>query len=113
MNGIFEETENVLEDGRVIERTTTYTDGRKLKRAHRTAAMVYRDIYKPDVEYTRGDVATYSGCAWICRVDLTKAKPGTSDDWRMMVKAGRDGKDGKDGKPGERGPEGKPGMVKY
>lgn len=68
--------------------------------------LIYRDIFKDGTEYERGDVVTWGGSAWHCQVDSTKAKPGNSPDWKLMVKEGRAGKDGKDGQRGDIGPEG-------
>lgn len=51
-------------------------------------------IYKEGTEYVRGDGVTWGGSFWIAQT-ATKAKPGTTDDWRLAVKKGRDGKDGK------------------
>jgi hypothetical protein len=72
----------------------------------RVPAMIYRDIYKPESEYLRGDVVTWGGSTWHCQADNPKTAPSDSSEWRLMVKEGRRGKDGKDG---ERGPQGLPG----
>jgi hypothetical protein len=42
--------------------------------------------------YDRGDCASHGGSLWIAQRD-TRAKPGTSDDWRLACKKGRDGRD--------------------
>lgn len=55
-------------------------------------AMIYKDIWK-DGEYEHGDVVTWAGSSWHCQADTTD-KPGTSDNWRLMVKRGSDGKNG-------------------
>ena len=68
-------------------------------------AMIYQGIWHAGA-YGRGDVVTYAGSAWHCQVDDAKDQPGTSDQWKLMVKEGRRGKDGPEGK---QGPQGLPG----
>jgi hypothetical protein len=103
--GIAEEHEEVLDEGRTIKRTTVYTDGTRMEREHKTSAILYREVYREGLTYTRGDVVTWGGSGWYClSVDGTTEKPQYgSKVWRLMVKEGRPGKDG------ERGPEGKAG----
>lgn len=65
---------------------------------------------RPETEppYHRGDTVTWGGSMWIAQRE-TRAKPETSDDWRLAVKRGRDGKDGKAGPSGPKGDKGDPG----
>lgn len=42
--------------------------------------------------YAAGDGVTLGGSWFVAQVD-TEAKPGASDDWRLMVKRGNDGRD--------------------
>lgn len=107
-NGIADESYEILDEGRLIRRTVTHTNGRKAVTELQTAAMVYREIWSAEKEYGRGDVVTRGGCAYHCQISGTKQLPGTTgaNDWKMMVKAGRDGKAGE---PGKQGPEGRPG----
>jgi len=42
--------------------------------------------------YDKGEFASHSGSLWFCHAP-TSSKPGTSDDWQLCVKKGRDGKD--------------------
>jgi len=51
--------------------------------------MEYRGVWTPG-SYAKGDVTTFGGHAWICRVEQSEAKPGTCPDWQLMVKKGRD-----------------------
>jgi len=71
--------------------------------------MIYRDIWTEDRSYDRGDVVTYSHSSWHSMTDGNQARPGMTDDWRLMVRQGRNGKDGVNGKDGLPGPPGKPG----
>lgn len=54
-----------------------------------------RGIYRPEQKYLKGDGVTFGGSWWIAQVDEPTDKPGTSDQWRLAVKRGRDGKDTK------------------
>lgn len=54
--------------------------------------MIQRGIWKPGV-YEHGDVTTRDGSQWHCEAERTEAEPGKSDDWRLIVKKGRDGRD--------------------
>lgn len=94
MNGIHEETEDISEDGRTITRTVEYTDGKTRHVEFKVAAIQYRGIWTESENYDKGDVAVTGGCSYHCQVSGTKQKPGTlgADDWKMMVKAGRDGR---------------------
>jgi hypothetical protein len=51
----------------------------------------YQGVFASGTDYSVGDVVTHAGSAWHCQVD-TMRQPGTGDDWRLMVKQGRDGR---------------------
>jgi integrin beta 3 len=93
-NGIADESEETLDEGRTIRRTTVYTSGRKFVRESKTAAIIYRQVWR-EGEYLPGDIVTWSGSTWHCQ-EQTTDKPGISAAWKLMVKRGNDGKDGKD-----------------
>jgi hypothetical protein len=63
----------------------------ELKARPPTLADTYRGVWQPG-EHQRGAVVTMNGGLWLC-FRTTTAKPGAGDDWRLVVKAGRDGKD--------------------
>lgn len=42
--------------------------------------------------HSRGEFVTHRGSLWFCHAP-TSSKPGTSDDWQLTVKAGKNGKD--------------------
>lgn len=69
-------------------------------------AMIYRGVYKRDMEYQIGDVTTWNGSAWHCQVNNPQNSPSESAEWKLMVKEGRRGKDGN---PGPQGTQGLPG----
>ncbi|WP_374474432.1 hypothetical protein [Arenimonas sp.] len=49
----------------------------------------YVGVYQPSGDYERGHIVTHQGSAWHA-VRPTRAVPGSSGDWQLMVKAGRD-----------------------
>lgn len=89
------------EDPRLFVIETTLSNGSITTKQFRIPVMIYRQIYRDGGEYERGDTVTWNGNLWICEVDATKAKPGTSEDWRLAVRSGRDGKDLRDAKEPE------------
>ncbi len=107
-NGLAEESYEIIDDGRLVRRTASYTNGQKSVTELKTAAMIYREIWSPDKDYDRGDSVTRSGQVYVCKKSGTKQVPGApgADEWRLAIKAGRDGKPGE---PGKQGPEGKRG----
>lgn len=57
----------------------------------RTFADVYQGVYENGRLYERGLLTTWGGSLWLSQAE-TKAKPGESPDWRLIVKKGADGK---------------------
>lgn len=55
----------------------------------RTFADIYQGVYENGRLYTRGLLATWGGSLWLSKVE-TRAKPGESPDWRLVVKKGAD-----------------------
>ena len=66
-----------------------------------------KGTYKPEGKYLRQNGVTHRGSFWIAQVDNPSETPGTGQQWRMAVKAGRDAKDGAKGETGPQGPPGK------
>lgn len=50
-------------------------------------------VYREDATYEKGDGVTFGGSWWLAQKDAPQGKPGTSADWRLAVKKGRDGRD--------------------
>lgn len=50
--------------------------------------IAYQGVFQRSADYKRGDVVTHAGSAWHA-VKTTRAEPGVSQDWQLMVKAGR------------------------
>lgn len=64
-----------------------------VKSSQVTLADAYKGIWSVSFDpYPRGSAVTSNGSLWLARTD-TKAKPGASDDWQLIVKRGADGKD--------------------
>jgi hypothetical protein len=65
-------------------------------------ALIYRGVYEEGRAYTKHDVVTWGGHAWIAK-DATTERPGVTPTaahaWQLAVKAGRDGREGKPGRP--------------
>lgn len=93
VNGIADESEETLDEGRTTRRTTTYTNGRALVRSTKTAIVLYRGIWR-EGEFDHGDICTWAGSVWHCEQTTTDKPDGTSRAWVLMVKRGRDGRDG-------------------
>lgn len=51
-----------------------------------------RGVYRAGQAHVRGDGVTHKGSWWIAQC-ATTAVPGTSSEWRLAVKSGRDGQD--------------------
>jgi hypothetical protein len=94
VEGIAEESETLLADGRTLVRRTLYSSGRTFERSMTTAVVLDKGVYKSDVSYAPGDAVTWAGSIWIAqaRADGTPyGKPSTpGSGWRLAVKAGRD-----------------------
>lgn len=101
LEGIAGEAEEYLDGGRIIERVTTYTGGRRWARRSVTEIPVYRAVWQADFMnpetgqgYSRGDMVTRGGSVWYAN-RATTAAPGVDGDWTLAVKAGRDGREGR------------------
>jgi hypothetical protein len=58
-------------------------------------AMIYREVYRAETAYAKGDCVSFGGSIWTALRD-TAEKPGNGcKDWRLSVKHGRDGRDGR------------------
>ena len=96
--------EDLEDDGRVIVRR--YRSGDRVKEfRHKTAWLIYRDVFKPGQSYERGDVVTWGNQSYVCR-EATTTKPGEGPAWRLMVRKGGDGKVGPQGPAGPMGAKG-------
>lgn len=92
INGVDSESEVTLEDGRTIERTTTYTDGTTYVRRHKFATLMHRGTWTQRT-YDRGDCVMRDNSSWCCMAESTETMPGTSKDWQLIARKGDRGKD--------------------
>lgn len=78
---------------RTMRTVFTYTDGAQTITEVRYAGPLDKGVYREGEAYERGDGVTFGGSWWLAQVDAPATKPGTSADWRLAVKKGRDGRD--------------------
>lgn len=78
---------------RTIRNVIRYTDGTETVTEIRSPAVLDRGVFREVSAYERGDGVTFGGSFWIAQKDAPEGKPGTSADWRLAVKKGRDGAD--------------------
>src|SRR5262245_55310385 len=97
--------EETLDGGRVLVRRYRSEAGRTKAFRHTPHNVIYRGVWKEGQEYQTGDMVSRENSQWIELTDTIKS-PGSSKDWQLSTRPGRDGKSGKDGKDGERGPQG-------
>ncbi len=82
------------------ERTFTFRRG-DLAKSFEVPSMIYRDVFKPDAIYARGDTVTWAGSLWHCNSATTGGlAPDAGDprDWTLCAKRGREGRPGAPGK---------------
>lgn len=58
----------------------------------RSLADVFQGVYDQSKTYMRGYIAVWDGQPWLAMSE-TRAIPGVSSDWKLLVKKGRDGRD--------------------
>ena len=49
-----------------------------------------REVFKAGEVYNRSEFVTWNGSLWLALTE-TRSKPGTDDNWKLIVRAGRDG----------------------
>lgn len=80
------------EDGRTVKATMKAGET-VIEKSIKIPSLLDRGVYKDGSEYEKGDGVTYGGSFWICQKDGSNDKPGSSDEWRLSVKKGRDGRE--------------------
>lgn len=55
--------------------------------------QIYKGVYRDDEVYEAHDNVTWAGSQWTSNKAANTDKPGSSDGWTLVVKAGRPGKD--------------------
>jgi len=90
--GIADAGQKMLDERRMFS-WLELSNGKRSELEIKLEHPVYRDVYRSDVEYQKGDMVTYGGSVWVAQVDKPTDKPGISEQWKLAVKRGRDGKD--------------------
>ncbi len=94
------------DDPRELTIRSVLSEGRIREVVIRMPMLMDAGVYSGKEEYQRGDCVTHEGSGWVCQTDKTRTVPGRSEDWRLMVKRGKDGRSGERGEPGPQGPPG-------
>lgn len=55
--------------------------------------QVYQGVHQDGKAYDEHDTTTWGGSQWVSKKSDNTDKPGSSDAWTLVVKAGRNGKD--------------------
>lgn len=83
---------SIGEDGRTI--TAALKRGETvIEKSVKIPAILDKGVYSDTGSYEKGDGVTYAGSYWIVQKDAPEGKPGSSDDFRLAVKRGRDGRE--------------------
>lgn len=92
-DGIYDEVEEYLDEGRHIEKVTVWSSGRTKKVTRIGRSSIYRGVFKLGSEYRKGDEVTWGGSTWHCLAESSKEQPGAgSPEWVLAVKQGERGK---------------------
>lgn len=67
---------------------TARSSGEIVEKSFTLPVMIYKEVYREGNSYRKGDTVTWAGSTWTCMKD-TAEKPGSNEDWRLSVKAGR------------------------
>lgn len=78
---------------RNLEVVAQMTSGEVTRKEFRFNHPLDRGVFREGEAYEKGDGVTFGGSWWIAQVDAPETKPGTSAEWRLAVKKGRDGRD--------------------
>ena len=57
----------------------------------KSLADCFRGPWLPETTYRRGELVQHRGSVWIALAADVAGKPGETDGWRLLVRAGRDG----------------------
>jgi hypothetical protein len=79
-------------DGRTIKMALKRGDD-VIERTLKIPALLDQGVYRETESYEKGDGVTFGGSYWIAQKDAPEGKPGSSDDFRLAVKKGRDGRE--------------------
>jgi hypothetical protein len=90
VQGVAEIGAVISDDFRTLVIKTELSGGEYREQSAHIPTVMYRGAHDVEKQYARGDGTTYGGSFWIAKVDQPQGRPGTTDDWRLAVKRGRD-----------------------
>lgn len=73
--------------------TLAKSSGASVVQKFQLPIQVYKGVYRDDETYEAHDNVTWAGSQWTSTKAENTDKPGSSDAWTLVVKAGRPGKD--------------------
>lgn len=72
---------------------TIRANGEEITKGFKIPIVIDKGVFRDGQNYVQNDGVTFAGSFWIAKKDMPKDKPGSSDDWRLAVKRGRDGRE--------------------
>lgn len=88
---------SVTQDGdREFSVTLAKSSGAEVVQKFAMPIQIYKGVHKDGEKYDQYDNVTWAGSQWTSTKAENTDKPGSSDAWTLVVKAGRNGKDLRD-----------------
>lgn len=85
---------SVTQDGdREFSVSLAKSSGAEVVQKFALPIQIYRGVHRDGDEYQAHDTVTWGGSQWVSNKSANAEKPGSSDAWTLVVKAGRPGKD--------------------
>jgi hypothetical protein len=85
---------SVTQDGdREFSVTLSKSSGAEVVQKFAMPIQIYKGVYREEQAYDLHDNVTWAGSQWTSTKAENTDKPGSSDAWTLVVKAGRNGKD--------------------
>ena len=85
---------SVTQEGdREFSVTLAKSSGAEVAQKFQLPIQIYKGVYREEQAYEVHDNVTWAGSQWTSTKARNTDKPGSSDAWTLVVKAGRNGKD--------------------
>lgn len=84
------------DDGRTVKLHIQLSSGAEFVNDIKLPIPVTRGVFKAGTEYSERDIVLHDGSWWEAQKSGELGKPGTTPDWKLQVKHGKDGRAGKD-----------------
>lgn len=85
---------SVTQDGdREFSVSLVKSSGAEVVQKFALPIQIYKGVHRDGDEYEAHDTVTWGGSQWVSNKSANADKPGSSDAWTLVVKAGRPGKD--------------------